>query len=348
VITPVSIIICTRDHLPHLVETMRTMAAVEVPPSMRAEVVIVDNGSSDGTAAWAEAATLPNMDVRLVGEPRPGQARARNAGLAAARGEIILFTDDDVRLPANWLAAMCAPILAGEADAVRGKSALHPSLARPWMQVFHRAVLAVTEGIDEGGRSDMVGLSMAFHRRVLERVPAFDPELGPGTAYGFFDDTLFSYQLRQAGFRIATVLDAPVTHAPEADRLSRAAYLHAARCRGRGLVYLGYHWKHDDETRWTRRRSPRQFWRHPYAVLAKRWLNLWTWRLRHPREVLRREGIAYREFALVNQYHQIRAYVRLRRHPRNYERYGLIKRCGVLPEPARATTVEAHGAAARD
>ncbi|WP_457654576.1 glycosyltransferase family 2 protein [Rhodocaloribacter sp.] len=330
--TPVSIIICTRNHLPHLRRTMRTLAAVTVPPSMRAEVIVVDNGSSDGTAMWAEKKTLPNVDVRLVVETRPGQARARNAGLAAARGEIILFTDDDVRLPANWLEAMCAPILAGEADAVRGKSTLHPSLVRPWMQVFHRAVLAVTEGIDEEARSDMVGLSMAFHRRVLERVPAFDPELGPGTAYGFFDDTLFSYQLRQAGFRIASVLDAPVVHAPETDRLSRAAYLHAARCRGRGLTYLGYHWKHDAEARWTRRR-PRQFWRHPYAVLAKRWLNLWTWRLAHPREVFRKEGIAYREFALVNQYHQIREYVRLRGRPRNYDRHGLVKRHGPLPEP---------------
>src|SRR5690606_25585543 len=157
-----------------------------------------------------------------------GHARARNGALAAAGGEIILFTDDDGVLPAAWIERMPAPVRAGSADAVRDKSLLAASMQRPWMQGFQRANLAVTEGIDEGGRADLVGLSMGFSRDVLEEVPAFDPDLGPGTPQGYLDDTLFSYQLLQAGFRIASVTDAPVEHRPDAHRLTRLGFLEAA------------------------------------------------------------------------------------------------------------------------
>ena len=52
------------------------------------------------------------------------------------------------------------------------------------------------------GDFDLTGANMAFARRVLDKVPGFDRELGPG-GLGFCDDTLFSLQLRTAGFRLA-------------------------------------------------------------------------------------------------------------------------------------------------
>ena len=234
----VSVLICTRNHLSSLQTTLRTVGKVDVPTNCQVELIVVDNGSTDGTRSWVEQTSLPNMPVRLVEEPRVGQARARNRSLGAARGDILLFTDDDVRLPSNWLRAMTRPLASGQADAVRGKSVLHPSRKRPWMRAFHRAVLAVTVGIKEEGQHTMKGLSMGFTRRVLQQVPAFDPELGPGTPYGYFDDTLFSYQVVEAGFHIAAVLEAPVVHQPDAERLSRKAYCRAAACRGRGLTYI--------------------------------------------------------------------------------------------------------------
>ena len=332
----VSILICTRNHLGPLRQTVKSVAALHVPDSLTAELIIIDNGSTDGTSEWASSLMLPNMPVRLVTEPEPGQARARNAGMAAARGDIILFTDDDVVLPSQWIEKMTGPLRTGRADAVRGKSQLAPTLQRPWMEGFHRAVLAVTEGIDEGGRSDLVGLSMGFSRSVLDRVPAFDPELGPGTPSGYLDDTLFSYQLLQAGFRIESVTEAPVQHEPDLTRLTRAGFLQAARCRGRALTYVAYHWEHAGEERWTRRRSGLEFWRHPLLVCWKRRLNLAWWRVTHPKQIVRQEGIAFGEFQRVNQLAQISSYLSLRHGPRNYEMRGLVKRntrlAGVMPE----------------
>lgn len=319
------------------------MGGVEVPTNWQVELIVVDNGSTDGTRSWVGQTSLSNMPVRLVEEPRVGQARARNRGLEAARGDILLFTDDDVRVPSNWLRAMTSPLVSGEADAVRGKSVLHPSRKRPWMQVFHRAVLAVTVGVEDGKQRKMKGLSMGFTRKVLQQVPAFDPELGPGTLYGYFDDTLFSYQVLEAGFRITTVLDAPVVHVPDEKRLSRPAYLRAAACRGRGLAYIDYHWKHQDEEHWTRRSRWWQLWRHPYLVLLKRLANLWAWRSRHPKKWLfRKEGIAYREFAFINQLYQIWQFILLQHAPRNYEENGLVKRHGDEPKFGSPSSLEDH------
>ena len=62
-----------------------------------AEIVVVDNGSTDATAALAAAA-----GARVVPEPCAGLARARRTGLAAAAGEIVVYVDADTRLPADW------------------------------------------------------------------------------------------------------------------------------------------------------------------------------------------------------------------------------------------------------
>lgn len=65
--------------------------------SARVEVIVVDNGSSDDTAAIASA-----HGARVVHEPRPGLAHARQAGLMAAHAPILVFVDADTLLPPGW------------------------------------------------------------------------------------------------------------------------------------------------------------------------------------------------------------------------------------------------------
>ena len=141
-------------------------------------MLVVDNGSLDRTRRVVRQAKFWGRAPRYLYEPRPGVSYARNAGLAAARGEVLLWTDDDVRPGRTWIEAMCRPILDGRADAVAGRVKLPDYLERPWLRPWHRVCLAVDAPTT--GDFDLTGANMAFARRVLEKVPAFDLELGPG------------------------------------------------------------------------------------------------------------------------------------------------------------------------
>ena len=90
----ISLILCTRDRAGALKGALDAVAALDFAGTW--EVVLVDNGSSDTTKAVIEDfAKKVAFPVRYVHQPIKGLSNARNAGLAAARGAIIAFTDDD-------------------------------------------------------------------------------------------------------------------------------------------------------------------------------------------------------------------------------------------------------------
>ena len=99
----ITVAICTRDRAASLARTLDSLAAM-APPGGPFEVLVIDNASTDDTPAVAArfAARLP---LRLEREARPGLSHARNRAVAAARGAYIAWTDDDVAVDADWLAA---------------------------------------------------------------------------------------------------------------------------------------------------------------------------------------------------------------------------------------------------
>ena len=310
----VSVIVCTFNRASHLRPTLESLAGLGVPADLPAELLIVDNASTDGTAELARSCRLPNMPVRSISESRRGQSHARNAGMAAARGEIFLFTDDDVRPPRDWIAGICDPIASGRADAVAGGIRLAPHLERPWMGPLHRGMLASTEVMDPRAPHTLVGGNMAFSREVLAKVPAFDPDLGPG-ALGFGDDTLFADQLREAGFRIEAALDVVVEHHFEPTRLGRRSFLDNVRKRGRSSAYLAHHWHGKPaSTAWAL-----------YRARAATAYRLACWRGRRVRDPLWADRCSEREMHLERMAAYYRQYLIERERPRFYTRRGLVK-----------------------
>jgi len=277
------------------------------------EVVVVDNGSTDETREVVLEAKKYMRSVRYVREELPGLGHARNRAVRESAGKLILFTDDDVEVPRTWIADMTAPILSGQYDAVAGGIKLADELVPSWLEPGLRARLASTEpGYDQP--LQFIGANFSFHRRVLDRVPFFDPELGPG-ALGGADDTLFGRQLTVAGFKIAFRPDTLVTHHFDAARLSREAWLRDAKVRGESSAYLIHHWHHSVIS-WPR-----------LKILRKR-LQLMLYRLCNRRG----NGAAEAELAALQYIHMLRFLLKIEGLARNYEREGLVKLRGVLPD----------------
>ena len=137
---------------------------------------------------------------------------------------------------------MCRPILDGRADAVAGRIKLPDYLERPWLRPWHRVCLAVDAPTT--GDFDLTGANMAFARRVLEKVPAFDLELGRGP-WASCEESLFSRQLVAAGFRlVAAGEDSTAMHHCGEHRLTRRALMDVLMRQGRSQAYIDYHWKH--------------------------------------------------------------------------------------------------------
>lgn len=306
----ISIIIATRNRAPFLHETLRACRSLIVPDGAEAELLVVDNGSADDTAAVVHATTMDNLTLRYVCESRSGQTRARNRGLAETDGEMILFIDDDVRPPSDWIAGMVQPLVDHGPCAVAGGVQLAPGLQRSWMTTLHRSWLAATEWLDRENPRGMVGANMAFSREVLRRVPRFDTELGPG-ALGFGDDQLFASQLLETGYRIVGRQQVSVEHHFDPKRLLRKSWLDAARRRGRSQAYRGHHWEH-----WRSR------WIWPRLVYTT--ARLEAWRLAH-RADPGAEGCPETELHLEFDYALLRGHLSERRRPRNYDYRGIVK-----------------------
>ena len=221
----VSILLCTRDRAASLRPTLASIGQCEVPAGLSGELVVVDNGSRDNTAAVVADAAFGGQAVRRVFEPLPGLSRARNAGLQATASDVLLFTDDDVRVPVDWIEGMCRPVLSGEADAVAGGVHFPPEYEGPLSRKpfrYHRGWLASTEGLDPADPRGLVGANMAFSRRAADALGGFDPALGAG-ALGFGEESLFAHRLVAGGFRIRGALGVSVAHHFDLSRLTVSA-----------------------------------------------------------------------------------------------------------------------------
>lgn len=304
----ISIIISTRNRAQSLAQTLDSFNTVDVPTGATAEILVVDNGSTDHTREVTQKQKLANFSIRYLLEERPGKMWAQNRGLAAAQGTVIFTTDDDVRPAKNWLEMMVRPLLARDCDAAVGRILLADDLRRPWMTENYRAYVAWYDG---GEPLDLIGANMGFHRRVLERVPQFDTEIGPG-ALGFYDDALFGWQLEEAGFRVRYIPEASVVHHADQARLLRRNCLSDGQKFGASQAYILHHWRHEKLA------APRL----RYGYLA---LKLMLRRLVKPPPPQDAEGAPPWEASYVAGMAKCRQFLIERRRPRNYTKRGLRK-----------------------
>ena len=100
----VTIAICTWNRAALLADTLETLSQIRVPAGIEWECLIVNNSCTDNTNDVV-ASFARSMPMRALFEPMPGLSRARNHAVREARGDLILFTDDDVQLDCEWMSA---------------------------------------------------------------------------------------------------------------------------------------------------------------------------------------------------------------------------------------------------
>ncbi len=135
-----SVIIPTRNRQEFLRAALASLTR-QTLPARHFEILVVDNGSRDSTAAMvhALAATLPNL--LYLQEPEPGLHAGRHRGMLAAAGEVLVFADDDIEAQPTWLAAI-AEGFADPTVAMLGGNNLPLFLAPPpaWLlALWHRS-----------------------------------------------------------------------------------------------------------------------------------------------------------------------------------------------------------------
>ncbi|MGH7929168.1 MAG: glycosyltransferase, partial [Candidatus Binatia bacterium] len=193
--------------------------------STQVEVVVVDNGSTDGTVAMlaTHASKLHNALFVIATEERKGKASALNRGLAIATGDFLLIVDDDVTMDARLVIKHLECYQVHPFDAVQGR--ILPgvdSQGNPanMSRLREYNIPLVDYGGDFREIRGLTGTNMSFKRTVFETVGLFDSRLGPG-ASGFSEDTEYSMRIRKAGFRIGYTPHAIVYHELDPARYGR-------------------------------------------------------------------------------------------------------------------------------
>jgi glycosyltransferase involved in cell wall biosynthesis len=234
----VSVVVATRNRCERLAEAMGALARSVVPPGLTWELVVVDNGSTDGTAdLLARAAS--ELPLRSVHEPVPGLSVARNTGLGATRGRIIAFTDDDCLVDSQWLATLWREFERDAALAgVGGRVELYDPRDRPVSIRISRSRMPFTSPVQ---LSELfIGCNMAFRRHVIDLVGEFDPTLGAGTPVGSGEDLDFLYRAFRRGFKLVYVPEMLVHHNHGRRTDAEVGRLRRSYGRGRGALFCKY------------------------------------------------------------------------------------------------------------
>jgi len=224
------------------------------------EIIVVDNHPASGLTPPV-VAEFPR--ARLLDEPRQGLSYARNAGIAASSGPIIVATDDDVVMPPGWLEKLLAPFARDDVMIVTG-NVLPAELATRAQQLFEhygglgRGFVRVEAGGEwcgswyrEAVPTWQLGATAnaAFRATIFShpRIGLLDPALGAGTPTGCSEDTDLFYRVLAAGFTVVYEPAAYVWHHHRSDMraLRRQIYAYS---KG----HVAYHlktWRRYGDTR---------------------------------------------------------------------------------------------------
>jgi glucosyl-dolichyl phosphate glucuronosyltransferase len=229
-----SVVICTWNRERLLAKALDSIESMDVPNHIEWEVLIVDNNSADGTRSVSGAFVDRRPDrYRYVFEGRQGKSYALNAALEQARGDILLFTDDDVTVHPQWLAQILGTFADFRCGIVAGKIVAVWERPVPHWFVTEgpNSLMAAIVRFDHGtvaGEIDATpfGANMAIRRELFARLGGFRTDLGPTASSELRgEDTEICRRFRGAGEKVVYAPNAIVYHPVEAKRAQKEYFL---------------------------------------------------------------------------------------------------------------------------
>jgi hypothetical protein len=221
----VSVVVCTYNGGRTLEQCLRSLKGLDYPDY---EVIVVDDGSTDDT----RAILARSPGVRAIHQPNRGLAAARNAGLQAATGEVVAYTDDDCFADPDWLTHLVYQLARSQAAAVGGPN-LTPDDG--WLAACVAAAPGQPTHVLESDQvaEHIPGCNMAFRREALLAINGFDPLYRRAG-----DDVDVCWRLQQAGRWITFAPGAFVWHHR---RQGPRSYLRQQGGYGEAEALLSFH-----------------------------------------------------------------------------------------------------------
>jgi len=195
----ISVVVCTYNGARTIRDCLDGLEQLAYPDY---EVIVVDDGSTDSTAAIA-----CQYDYRLIRTENRGLSNARNTGLKAATGEIVAYIDDDAYPDPHWLPYLAANFLSTSHAAVGG-----PNLAPPGDGPIAECIARAPGGpvhvlLSDCEAEHIPGCNMAFRKACLEAVGGFDPQFRTAG-----DDVDVCWRLQERGWTLGFSPAAMVWH----------------------------------------------------------------------------------------------------------------------------------------
>lgn len=292
--------ICTWNRCELLGHSLKQLRALRRPRHVELEIVVVDNNSSDDTPELLRS-YLDRLPLRVLHEARPGKSHAANLLVQEARGDYILWTDDDVLVDEGWVEAYAAAFARHPEASIFGGPVVpwFPNDPPAWLErgftVVENAYAALDLGSEELALSHErfpFGANMALRRSAHLRRP-FNPAFGPRPGVQLRgEEMVLVRELLALGETGWWVPDARVRHYVPPDRQTlrylRDYYLGSGRClaqlsRAPGRLFFAgrpaWLWRqamtHELLYRLRRPFAPPEQWLHHMREAAIGWGWLW-------------------------------------------------------------------------
>jgi glycosyltransferase involved in cell wall biosynthesis len=169
-----------RDTIEEVIQAVRNC------PYDDKEVIIIDDGSTDGTTEILRSKIEPLVDRIIYFEKNQGKGAAVREGFNAATGDILIIQDADLEYDPNEIPKVIKPILEGRADVVYGSRFMHTDPHRVvayWHRQGNRILTHISNMVTNINLTDMATCYKAFKREIIEKIEleenrfAFCPEI---------------------------------------------------------------------------------------------------------------------------------------------------------------------------